>query len=152
MKTQNLFSIILIIVLAISATIKIIHHERTVSDMMMQVFPISWAKYLAWAQPTFQLLLSLALVSHQYNRIGLVACSGYFALLVIYSASVLSGFYQYQPCSCIGLFKGLNWVENLGLHSATFLIAMFGLYHRQATVFLKSIFTKKERRLKKRTA
>lgn len=153
MKTaNNILSIVLIIILAVSACIKLIHHDRTVSDMMMQVFPIYMAKYLAWGQPGIQLTFCMLLLSPTYNRIGMLACITYFSLLILYSATVLAKFYDYNPCSCIGLFRGLSWLQNLFLHTAALILSMFALFNQPTTMWLKSIFKKRERRFRKKIA
>lgn len=148
-STNNILSILLIITLAISATTKLINHDRTVTDMMIQAFPIGWAKYLAWIQPILQVIICALLLSPKSNHIGLFIASGYFLLLIIYSATVLAKLYQYEPCSCIGLFRGISWFWTLVLHNFLLLLTLLAYFNRPSWGWLKSLFTRKERRLNK---
>lgn len=131
----QLISSMLILLWVYAAVSKLISYEQSRSQMLNQVFPIAIAKFLVWAVPFTELLLSGLL---SFLRTRLSGLYGSLILLIsftIYIGLVINRVFNRIPCSCGGVLNKMTWEQHLAFNIVFLLLT--------ATAILLSTHLKK---------
>ncbi len=97
------------------------------NDINNQPFPNALTPWIIYSIPPLQVLITLALMFERTRTIGLYASLILMLAFSIYSAMVLLNVFDYVPCSCGGIIKGLSWPRNLILNLSFVAISLVGI-------------------------
>lgn len=85
--------------------------------MHNQPFPLWLSDFFIWTVPPFEILISLAIVSHfigagKIRKYGLYGSLFLMSAFTLYTVLVLAHTFGRVPCSCGGVINGLNWWQH----------------------------------------
>lgn len=86
-----------------------------------------YANGIAWAIPTIEIIISLLLIPSATKLFALYAS---YALMLMFTTYivVIMNFTERIPCSCGGIFEGMNWGQHLVINILFVLIAVAGIF------------------------
>lgn len=119
---------ILILLWIYTAFSKVIEYDEFKRQLVNQVFSQRFTKVLAFVLPTIEILTGVLLLFRKSRLAGFVLSALLMGTFSIYIALVLSGYYNYTPCSCGGVLKSLSWQAHLWFNGFFLFIALLGTY------------------------
>jgi putative oxidoreductase len=96
-----------------------------------QPLPNAWTPYLIYGIPVIELLISGALLWRPAERIGFCAAAVLLTIFTGYIAAVLLHAFDYTPCSCAGVIKGMSWRLHFFFNLFFITVALTGLVSRR---------------------
>lgn len=104
---------LLVLMFLHTAISKFLDFKGFVYDLNNQPFPDSLTPFLAWGLPLAEIGIVVCLCFERTRTIGLYSALILMGVFSIYTALVLSRFFEYVPCSCGGVVSYLSWPQHL---------------------------------------
>jgi len=121
----NLITAALIFLWVYAAMSKLINYEQSRSQMLNQVFSKNIAKFLVWAVPLTELLLSGLLSFFKTRLIGLYGSLILLISFTVYIGLVMNHVFGRVPCSCGGVLSKMSWEQHL-IFNVVFIVLTIG--------------------------
>jgi hypothetical protein len=114
-----------------AAASKLNDFEKFRSQLGQSPLLTSFARFVAWAIPTIELVISGMLCFNKSRLNGLYASFALMTLFTLYIL-VITQYSVYVPCSCGGLLQSMSWNQHLLFNIIFVCIAIIGvLIHSQ---------------------
>src|ERR1700749_3372357 len=95
-------SALLIMLFLYASLSKFLDFRRFIGEMNNQPFPNAFTPYLVYGIPSFEILISVALMFERTRMLGFISSFILMMAFTIYSGTILLHFFKYVPCSCGG--------------------------------------------------
>lgn len=122
MKTRKTFidtiSVLFILMFLHTGVNKLLHLEKTYLQMKNQPFPDSYAGFMTWAVPIFELVLVVLLlvpliIPNKVKLLGLYIATITMAAFTVYVSIIWFGRGNWSlPCSCGGFLASMSWLQH----------------------------------------
>jgi len=134
-KTVEVISALFILLFVYVATDKLLSHASFVINLKKSPLIGFASRFLSWAVPAIELLISAMLFIPRFRRVGLMAAFFLMTVFTAYIAYMLISS-SHLPCSCGGIITRLSWKQHLWLNLALTLLAATGLFLNKRLNFL----------------
>lgn len=107
----DVISCLLVVLFGYAAMSKAIDYDLFISQMRQSPMLMHFAPVLGWAVPSFEIMISVALLFKRSQHTALYAS---FSLMVLFSAYIVAilNYSEYIPCSCGGVIQHMSWNQH----------------------------------------
>ena len=123
-----------------AAVSKLIAFQVFVVQMQRQPFSDAYGRFLTWAIPAVEILLSLMMVTNVFRKLGLYLSTSLMICFTGYILLVQLHYYGKIPCSCGGAISKLSWTQHLLFNLFFVGIGFLGIHlERRATILQQNV-------------
>lgn len=137
----KIISWLFILLFFYAATSKLLDYEKFKAQMGQSSMLTPYVAFLAWAVPSFEVLIGLLLFIPRTMLIGLYASftlmmvfTNYIAIMLVSGGKI--------PCSCGGILQNMTWFEHLIFNILFATIAILGIIMKTKVSENKSYYLK----------
>jgi hypothetical protein len=126
-KIVEIICLLFILLFIYTAISKIVGYQKFKVELGKSPLFVNISDYIAILIPTFEVAISLLLITDRHRLIGLYSS---LALMVLFTAYiiVILNFTYFVPCSCGGVLQSLTWSQHIIFNSIFILFALIGIF------------------------
>jgi uncharacterized membrane protein YphA (DoxX/SURF4 family) len=124
---QDVINVYFALLFLYAASSKFFEFDRFKSQIGKSPLITDHANWIAWAIPTLEVIISLALFVPRVQLLALYSSFSLMFIFTVYIAFILT-LSPYVPCSCGGILNDMGWVEHLIFNIGSTALAVIGIY------------------------
>jgi uncharacterized membrane protein YphA (DoxX/SURF4 family) len=122
----EIISSLLVLLLVYTAFSKLLDYSTFKLQLSKSPFITEFATIIAWALPSIEFLVAIALVFNRTRLLGLYASLFLMTMFAAYIYAMLN-FSYYIPCSCGGVLTKMTWGQHLWFNLFFITISIIGI-------------------------
>src|SRR5688572_14598696 len=122
----EIISSLLVLLLVYTAFSKLLDYNTFKLQLSKSPFITEFATIIAWALPSIEFLVAIALVFNRTRLLGLYASLFLMTMFAAYIYAMLN-FSYYIPCSCGGVLTKMTWGQHLWFNLFFITISIIGI-------------------------
>ena len=122
----EIISSLLVLLLVYTAFSKLLDYNTFKLQLSKSPFITEFATIIAWALPSIEFLVAIALVFNRTRLLGLYASLFLMTMFAAYIYAMLN-FSYYIPCSCGGVLTTMTWGQHLWFNLFFITISIIGI-------------------------